>query len=65
MTEFGKLPSAIGSHVSAIIDEKYIIVYGGTNGFRFFDNIVRYSIEEQKWTLMIQQPKVLQGCAFL
>lgn len=40
-------------------------MYGGTNGYRFFDNIVRYSIAEQKWTLMTRQPKVLQGCSFL
>ncbi len=46
VSEFAKLPSAIGSHVSAIIDDKYIIVYGGTNGYRFFDNILRYSIED-------------------
>jgi hypothetical protein len=50
--EFGNLPSAIGSHVSMIVDDKYIVVYGGTNGFRFFDNILRYAISEQKWTLM-------------
>ena len=49
---FGKLPSALGSHVSAIIDDKYLIVYGGTNGYRFFDSILRYDIEEKEWTLM-------------
>lgn len=50
--EFANLPSAIGSHISAIVDEKYIILYGGTNGYRFFDNILRYAIETKTWTLM-------------
>jgi hypothetical protein len=52
VTEFGKLPTAIGSHVSLLVDNKYILLYGGTNGYRFFDNIVRYEIENKKWTLM-------------
>lgn len=65
VSEFGKLPSAIGSHISAVVDEKYLVLYGGTNGFRFFDSILRYSIEEKKWTLMTRQPQILQGSSFL
>lgn len=65
VSEFAKLPSAIGSHVSAIVDEKYLVVYGGTNGFRFFDNILRYAIADSKWTLMTKQPQLLQGSPFL
>ena len=61
---FGKLPSALGSHVSAIIDDKYLIVYGGTNGYRFFDSILRYDIEEKEWTLMTKQPEELKGSSF-
>ena len=53
---FGKLPTALGSHVSAMIDDKYLIIYGGTNGYRFFDSILRYDIEDKQWTLMTQQP---------
>ena len=65
LSEFGKLPSAIGSHVSALVDDQYIVLYGGTNGFRFFDNILRYSIADKKWTLLTTQPKILQGSSFL
>ena len=49
---FGRLPTALGSHVSAIVDDEYIVVYGGTNGLRFFDSILRYGIEAREWTLM-------------
>jgi hypothetical protein len=49
---WGRLPSELGSHSSALIDDKYIILYGGTNGLRFFDSIVRYEISTKKWTLM-------------
>lgn len=65
VSEFGKLPSAIGSHVSLIVDDKYIVLYGGTNGFRFFDNILRYSILDQRWMLMTKQPDGLLGHPFL
>eukprot|EP00353_Schmidingerella_taraikaensis_P014350 CAMPEP_0185593658 /NCGR_PEP_ID=MMETSP0434-20130131/72196_1 /TAXON_ID=626734 ORGANISM="Favella taraikaensis, Strain Fe Narragansett Bay" /NCGR_SAMPLE_ID=MMETSP0434 /ASSEMBLY_ACC=CAM_ASM_000379 /LENGTH=94 /DNA_ID=CAMNT_0028220409 /DNA_START=407 /DNA_END=688 /DNA_ORIENTATION=+ len=33
---FGRLPTALGSHVSAIVDDQFLVVYGGTNGLRFF-----------------------------
>ena len=58
---FGKLPSGMGSHVSAIIDDKYIILYGGTNGLRFFDSILRYDIEAKDWMLMTKQPEEMVG----
>jgi len=45
VAKLGLLPSALGSHVSALVDDKYLVVYGGTNGFRFFDSILRYEIE--------------------
>ena len=64
VSTFGKLPAAVGSHVSAIIDDKYLIVYGGTNGYRFFDSILRYDLEEKAWTLMTKQPDELVGSAF-
>jgi len=40
-------------------------LYGGTNGFRFFDNILRYDIENKKWTLMTQQPESIKLSNFL
>lgn len=65
MSIFGSLPTAIGSHVSMLVDDKYLVIYGGTNGFRFFDNILRYEIANQQWTLMTKQPDSLKGSKFL
>jgi hypothetical protein len=59
VSEFGTLPSALASHVSAIVDDKFIVLYGGTNGYRFFDSILRYSIEKKQWTLMTKLPAIL------
>ncbi len=53
----GRLPSDLGSHVSAIIGNKYLLVYGGTNGGRFFDSVLRYDMDAEKWTLMTKQPE--------
>ena len=61
---FGTLPTAIGSHVSALIEDRYLVVYGGTNGLRFFDSILRYDIEDKQWTLMTKQPNELKGSSF-
>jgi hypothetical protein len=51
--------------VSAIVDDQFLVVYGGTNGFRFFDNLLRYSFADKKWTLMTKQPDSLKGSPFL
>lgn len=61
---FGRLPTALGSHVSAIVDDKFLVVYGGTNGLRFFDSIMRYDIELKEWTLMTKQPQELVSSPF-
>jgi Galactose oxidase, central domain len=50
--KFGTLPADLASHQSALIDDKFIVMYGGTNGLRFFDSILKYSISDKKWTLM-------------
>jgi hypothetical protein len=52
VSEFCSLPSALASHVSFIIEDKYLIVYGGTNGLRFFDSILRLDLDAKTWTLM-------------
>ena len=61
---FGSLPTGLGSHVSAIVDDEYILVYGGTNGLRFFDSIMRYEISTKQWTLMTKQPTDLSNSPF-
>lgn len=61
VSQFCLLPSAIGSHVSCIIDDKYLVLYGGTNGLRFFDSILRFDLEFKLWTLMTKQPDELIG----
>ena len=42
---FGQLPSSFASHVSALIDDRYLITYGGTDGQQFFNSFLRYDIE--------------------
>lgn len=64
MTQIGTLPADLASHSSALIDDKYLIVYGGTNGLRFFDSILRYSLEDKKWTLMTKQPAHCKSSRF-
>jgi hypothetical protein len=61
---FGSLPSELASHCSALIDDQYIVLYGGTNGLRFFDSIVRYTIATKKWMLMTKQPKHCKSSKF-
>ena len=60
----GTLPADLASHQSALIDDKYIVMYGGTNGLRFFDSIVRYSISDKRWMLMTRQPKHCKNSRF-
>lgn len=64
VSEIGTLPADLGSHQSALIDDKYIVTYGGCNGLRFFDSILRYSLEDKKWTLMTKQPANAKGSRF-
>jgi hypothetical protein len=39
------LPTSIASHSSVLINDRYIVIYGGTQGLRFFDNLLRYDID--------------------
>lgn len=57
LEEFAQLPSALASQASCLVDDKYIFIYGGTNGLRFFDNVIRYEIEKKEWTLMTKYPE--------
>ena len=50
--KLGALPADLASHQSALIDDKFLIMYGGTNGLRFFDSILKYTFADKKWTLM-------------
>ena len=54
--EFGRLPTGLASHSSYLIDDKYLIIYGGTNGQRFFDNVIRYDIDKKEWNLLTKYP---------
>ena len=64
VSEFCLLPSALGSHISFIVDNKYLLLYGGTNGLRFFDTILRCDLEFKHWTTMTKQPAELVGSSF-
>ena len=64
VSEFGKLPNGIVAHVSCLVDNKYLVVYGGTNGYRFFDSFLRYDIAEKKWTLLTKTvPEMSAWCS--
>ena len=55
--EFAQLPTALASHQSFLIDDKYLIIYGGTNGLSLFDNVIRYEIEKKQWKVMSKYPE--------
>jgi hypothetical protein len=48
-----------------LVEDRYIVLYGGTNGFKFFDNIVRYDIKEKRAMLMTKYPNQIAGSNFL
>jgi hypothetical protein len=52
LEEFAGLPTALAAHSSFLVDDKYLVIYGGTNGLRFFDNIIRYDIAAKEWRMM-------------
>jgi hypothetical protein len=62
--EFAKLPTSLAAHTSFLIDDRYIVVYGGTNGLKFFDCVLRYDIEQSKWTMMTGYPESQKGSPF-
>lgn len=46
-TILGSFAVPIGSHAATLIANRYIITYGGTNGMKFFDTIMRYDLESK------------------
>lgn len=54
--EFGNLPSGLASHTSILLDDKYLFIYGGTNGLKIYDAVTRYDIEKKEWTLLTKYP---------
>ena len=55
--DFAQLPTALASHASYLIDDRYLVIYGGTNGLKFFDNVIRFDLETKEWKLMTTYPK--------
>lgn len=53
----GTLPCALASHSSVLINDQYLIIYGGTNGLRFFDSVVRFDLTNKKCLMMTKYPK--------
>ena len=64
LSEFAQLPTALAAHTSTLIDDKYILIYGGTNGLRFFDNVIRYEIATKEWRLMTKYPESQKSSGF-
>lgn len=48
-SRIGEMPSIICSHASVLIQNRYIVIYGGFSGTSIFDTIRRYDIKENKW----------------
>ena len=55
--EFANLPTGLAAHASFLLDDKYLLIYGGTNGLKFFDNVIRYDIEKKEWRLLTKYPE--------
>ena len=52
---FGSLPSAVAGHVSILVDDRYIVILGGTDGFTISsDKIWRYDISTASWSYMVK-----------
>lgn len=41
----GSFPVPIGSHAATLVVNRYLVTYGGTNGMKFFDTIMRFDLE--------------------
>ena len=63
--ELAELPSAICGHCSSLIDNRYLLLYGGTNGLRFFDSLIRYDLEKKQSLLMVHPPSHLSSSPLL
>ena len=37
---FASLPVPIGSHAATLVLNRYLVIYGGSNGMKFFDAIL-------------------------
>ena len=37
---FASMPVPICSHAACIVSNRYIVLYGGTNGMKIFDNVM-------------------------
>jgi len=61
VTEFAQLPTPLCSHSSSLVSDRYLIVYGGTNGAEFFNSLLRLDLETKKWTLWKAPIKFTEG----
>jgi len=64
ISEFAQLPTALAAHSSYLIDDKFLVIYGGTNGLRFFDNVIRYDIEKKEWRMLQKYPETQKDSPF-
>jgi hypothetical protein len=64
LEEFAQLPTALAAHSSYLVDDKYLVIYGGTNGLRFFDNVIRYEIDKKEWRMMQKYPETQKNSPF-
>ena len=51
---FGSLPYATAGHVSFLVDDRYIVILGGTDGFEVSQVLWRYDIITATWSKMVK-----------
>ena len=47
-----QLPTPIAAHAASLVQNRYLILYGGTNGAQFFDNIQRFDLQTKEMLML-------------
>lgn len=64
VSTFATLPSGLASHTSLLLEDKYLFIYGGTNGLKIFDAVIRFDLDTKEMSLMAKEPASQKGSAF-
>lgn len=56
---FESLPKSVGGHVSFLVDNRYIVILGGTDGYEILAECWRYDIVTAIWKKLVKFEKDL------
>ena len=59
------MASMLLSHASTLVNDRYIILYGGTDGLGFVERVTRYDILKESWSTLSKLPPHLMDSAFV